>query len=1008
MLRLGIFALLLFPAALLAQQQYIFQHITVDDGLLSNPKVLTFQDDEGFYWFCSENGIQRFDGKNFITYKYSYHDTKGLAGDWANKLIEDKEKNIWIICEEGLLIYKRKERALSRLYMSDAPDSNISNICCIGKDGNGEIWILTSQNIFRYDYKTHKPLLIQKLGTNSMHAVYDSKKNGFWIILEKPPHAFLYFDCYSKKASSPLPSSIVGLFGYYNPVSLFEIDLNSNLWISNYLGDLCKYDVNTREVTYYSILHNRHNGKINLPNAATRDCLDDGKTIWFTSDNFAGLLKYDKKTELFSTLENENGAEYGLHYQNEAYTLFGDREGNIWINTDMGMNIFNPTQQQFKYLNNRTDSSGAPFSTDVTSFFESSKKEIWVSTWGAGVFRYDSNYHLLHNYSHKKNDPFSLGEPLSKAWCFGEDSAGQIWTGCQYAMLSVLDPSSGKFRNRYIPEFEKKTILFMVKDQKNNMWFALLSGFLAKWDAVSKKMLVFKNLYGDSAKNIHAIDGLFADGKNIWVAAGDDKLDRFDQDKNMVVQTAIFQHHITLFSMLTHSDIIGGTLNQGFFLYNIPTKSTRYITTENGLSSNNVYGALADHDNNAWIVTNESIERLNLNTGNITKFGIEDGIKDHVFERALYRLQNGTILVATNSGVIYFNPDSIRTVAPPPDVTLTMLRIAQKDISVDSTMQFDQLTLAHHDNSITIKFASLSFTGRKNIKYYYQLEGADRDWISAGQDPSVTYANLVPGRYTFKVKAQNRDGIESRRMTSLIIVITPPWWKAWWAYLLWFAIALLIFFAILDYRKRSRLELSQIRQKIATDLHDDIGSTLNSISVYSEIAGKQLQTNTENAREILLKMGVASRNMIDNMNDIVWAINPKNDQLENILQRMQYFAGELLSGKNILLQFTTDEKVKNIKLPMEKRKNFYLIFKEAINNAYKYSEAKTVTVHISQHANEMTMSIEDDGSGFEIAQKAFGGNGLRNMQTRAHEIGAHLNISSFQNRGTAIYLRMSI
>ena len=159
---------------------------------------------------------------------------------------------------------------------------------------------------------------------------------------------------------------------------------------------------------------------------------------------------------------------------------------------------------------------------------------------------------------------------------------------------------------------------------------------------------------------------------------------------------------------------------------------------------------------------------------------------------------------------------------------------------------------------------------------------------------------------------------------------------------------------------------------------------------------------------ILDKIGEASRNMIDVMNDIVWAVHPKNDQFENVLQRMQYFAGELLSGKNILLQFETDERSKNIKLPMEKRKNFYLIFKEAVTNAYKYSGSRTLHVKIYIYKNILCMTVGDEGEGFGTTKTSLAGNGLKNMQQRAEEINAYLNITSSLQKGTMVELKMPL
>jgi len=265
---------------------------------------------------------------------------------------------------------------------------------------------------------------------------------------------------------------------------------------------------------------------------------------------------------------------------------------------------------------------------------------------------------------------------------------------------------------------------------------------------------------------------------------------------------------------------------------------------------------------------------------------------------------------------------------------------------------------------------------------------------------------LLPVIIFFKVTSQNADGIKSTQITMLGFTILPPWWKTRWAYLLWLIILSGILYAVYSYRKRSRQALSNVRQRIATDLHDDIGSTLNSISVYSEIAGRQLETSPKNAKSLLEKMGSSSRNMIDTMNDIVWAVNPKNDYFENILQRMQYFAGELLSGKNILLQFNVNASVKNLKLPMAKRKNFYLIFKEAINNIYKHSDCKTVNVSIAQQGQNIIMIITDNGRGFDITSQTSGGNGLNNMQSRAKEIGAQLKITSWVMKGTRTELKV--
>jgi signal transduction histidine kinase len=244
------------------------------------------------------------------------------------------------------------------------------------------------------------------------------------------------------------------------------------------------------------------------------------------------------------------------------------------------------------------------------------------------------------------------------------------------------------------------------------------------------------------------------------------------------------------------------------------------------------------------------------------------------------------------------------------------------------------------------------------------------------------------------------------------IIIKPHFYET-----VFFYISVILFFMLLGgliffifYRVRlQRILLAQrIRNKIASDLHDDIGSSLNSISVYSEIVKRSLKEADPKTMRAVESMGSTSRQMIDNMSDIVWAINQKNDDFEQILQRMKHFAGELLAEKHMVLQFNYDERVKKIKLPMEKRKSFYLIYKEAINNAYKYSEAKNVDVQLQLTNNELKMTISDDGKGFNDVKTGLGGNGLKSMKARADEVKAKLDIKSGAGKGTQVYLNLHV
>jgi ligand-binding sensor domain-containing protein/two-component sensor histidine kinase len=1005
--------ILFLPLYSFAQNNFVFQHLTVEDGLLSNSRVNSFQDAEGFYWFSTFNGIQRFDGKNFISFTYNDNGTKNTSGEWVGKPTEDKEKNIWIINEEGINVYQRKHGGFTRLYVSDAEDSNTNNVCNILKDDQNKIWIITHKNIFQYDDKSGKAVLFSNILDTAragiVAAIYDRKKNDFLLLISRNGfYDIASFDYRKNKISYVANPALKELLHNYKTIAFFKLDESSNLWISDYWGTLFKYNTITNELSHYSISQENGKEKNRLNYAEVYDFLDDNNgTIWFGGEN-TGLLKYDKNADSFTNIKYQSTSEYGLHYDQAIFSFFKDREGNIWIDTDLGMNIFNPHLQQFKYLNQNTEQPPTHLAANITSIFESSKKDIWVSTWGNGVFKYDSNFVFQKNYVYDSTNASSFGEPLNRAWTFGEDDKGKIWIGSQYGMVSILDPATGKFFNNTIPEFEHSTIMHIAEDKENNFWFGLYNGNIGKWNYASDKIAVYKDLYGINFKEPTVIDGLLADKDNgIWVGTSLYGLNRFNESKKIMDERALISQHVFSLSSISDSVIAGGTSGKGFFLFNKVSKTAKFYNTTNGLSSNIVFGCMPDNSHTIWVFASNGIERLNLKNESISHYNLNDGIKDHVFLRAFCKLKTGIFMATANSGIIYFNPDSITIKSSPPDVVITGFSADQQSFPVDSLLEYKTINLSYDKNVIAIQYASVSFIGRNTDQYFYQLDGIDRKWVSAGTARSVTYASLAPGNYTFKIKSQNADGIESAHITLLNFTIHPPWWQTWWAYLLWVILLCIAGYAVYKYRKRSSRALSNMRQRIATDLHDDIGSTLNSISVFSEIAGSQLETNQENAKSLLEKMGSASRNMIDTMNDIVWAVNPKNDYFENVLQRMQYFAGELLSGKNILLRFEVDANIKNIKLPMAKRKDFYLIFKEAINNTYKYADCKTVRVSIALEAQNIVMRIADDGVGFE-ENKSMGGNGLKNMETRAKEISAQLNITSSAMKGTEVELRMPV
>jgi two-component sensor histidine kinase len=299
--------------------------------------------------------------------------------------------------------------------------------------------------------------------------------------------------------------------------------------------------------------------------------------------------------------------------------------------------------------------------------------------------------------------------------------------------------------------------------------------------------------------------------------------------------------------------------------------------------------------------------------------------------------------------------------------------------------------LNYNENFFSVEYAAPGYQAGYPVQYAHKLEGIDDDWVEDGRQVAVNYTNLDAGSYEFKVRATVKPGSWGDAHSSIRIFIAPPWWNTWWFYLSVAIFLALIVYGIYRYRINELLNRQAIRNKIAQDLHDNVGSTLSSISVYSQVAKiYQQQQKMEPLQDTLEKISATSSEMISEMNDIVWAINPRNDNMATILQRMESFARPLLASQGVKFHFSYDLSVQHQHLEMTKRKNFYLIFKEAVNNAMKYAACKNLWVEIRLHHHRLMLTVKDDGMGFDPkkikTQHTLSGNGVRNMEMRAKEM----------------------
>jgi signal transduction histidine kinase len=336
-------------------------------------------------------------------------------------------------------------------------------------------------------------------------------------------------------------------------------------------------------------------------------------------------------------------------------------------------------------------------------------------------------------------------------------------------------------------------------------------------------------------------------------------------------------------------------------------------------------------------------------------------------------------------------------------------------VSLDTAISEKKLiTLSYAENVFSFEFAALNFTNAGKNQYAYKLEGFDHEWTYCGTRRYATYTNLDGGSYVFKVRGSNNDGVWNEVGASITVVITPPFWKRWWFTALFWVTVAVAFGGTIRYLEKGKLKrrierleqqqaLEQERLRISRDMHDEVGATLTQISILSELAGKDGGESGDPAVHVK-RISEKSREVIDNIGEIIWAINPKNDQLDNLVAYLRQYALQYFSSSHVACHFEAPDDLPALSMSAQARRNIFLVCKESMHNVMKHSGAAEFTLTLRQSQGRLEILMKDDGRGFSTENLSGLGNGLSNMKRRMEEIGGTLTIDSRPGQGTCVRL----
>lgn len=1018
---LTLIILILLSYATKGQQGFAFTRITTDDGsgLASNVVSSLYQDEKGYIWVGTDNGLQRFDGSKFIQFrstkpgsdqlhyatvsqiipadsgrlilafaskrefgifdpstfiykKLPLHSKEPIPARAEFRLWKDSKGDIYCnILQYGILHYSKKQKAFIDESPFSLPTGWILSLDGMYEDKVREqYWFACDKGICIYDrasrqtwYKDYNPNSIAILNdprlSDQLTQIYIDKQRRTWVfgwpLWGNGGQYKFCFDSTGKflaKDTAGLNQGTVGFTDYNN---FFETK-QGDLWIYG-LGVLFNYDNNTNR--FYNNKSDKENDNINI--------------------------------------------DYEVIYQ-----VLEDRDGTIWFASDKGLYSTSVGGGDFNVVNIMFNKKEP---TSITDILELPNGDIWLTSWGNGIRSINKFFQKTENYVYDHKPPSTWKNAYAGAayltWSISRQAAtGNIWIGCNSGVIMVHNPVKRTTEYLHPPVFNNSTVRFIVEDSKGNMWFGTQGGRLIQYS--NGEFVVMQDI-GTIIYKVY-----FDSQGWIWLATHEKGLYAINPANGNILQhytndggpKSLYSNTGNDIEQLNDSIIVlgAGALN----FVNKRNGRVSILGFEDGLPSNTVRRLRKDQKGFLWIITSNGLCRYNPNNNRITPYGRKDGIVLAEQTTAADFVTSGNhIIFGGGNSLVMFDPGVFTSTQPPSGVTITDFKISNEYLPVDSLLRSQHIKLQHDQNAVSIYYASLSYKQRDKLTYYYKLEGIDKDWIRADRSYYVNYSSLPPGTYTFKIYCENIEGIRCVKTTELVIHIKAPFWRSWWFLSsLLFVVALLIY-AVHDLRVNRILAVEKLRNRVARDLHDDMGSTLSTINILSSMAKTKMSVDPIRTTEYLSKISDNSQRMMEAMDDIVWSIKPSNDSMHKIAARMREFATEVLEAKDIELDFKVDEDVFEVKLNMEARRDFFLIFKEAVNNAAKYSKANVVQVHVIMQSKKLQLTVKDDGIGFKVGD-ADGGNGLGNMQKRADHINGLVTIKSKEGEGATITLAIPI
>ncbi|MFM9983722.1 MAG: triple tyrosine motif-containing protein [Flavobacteriales bacterium] len=987
-------------------------------GLSQDVCRSVIKDSDGFIWVTTQNGLNRYDGHHSIVFKNNPGDSTSIYGNDVMALCEDGKRNIWISGANFLSRYSMDEHRFYNysIKLKNPTSYNGFYVKRFFLDRDQRLWLCTIKSglvLYKPESDDFEYFLpdneVQNAGINTISDMAQDKQGNYWASSNM---GLLQFDPRQKKFSQIQSNGDTGGNRTSSgSISLFVGDSNM-VWYGTWGEGLHSYNSGNgkTEVFKYS-----ENLPFNISNIVFAIAQRDAHSLWLCTEK--GLMSFDLGSHSFQLIQHETDNPNSL-WGGELQNIYIDNEGLLWFAGNHGIEIIDPLQQRFKAL--PADKSPGIYNLQWNIHTK--------SIVGTSLY-YNRSLWMINPLTGQSNQyPIpEADETMRETGGLYNLKDGHILIGMIRKNPFIFNTDTRKFdqiklTNLLGVDENMLDIRSAVQDKAGNVWMSNRKGGIVLWKPFENSAKIFGSHEERISGEVNLVThDVLISGTDIFGFAPTVGFMRISAEDER-----------TVFLPFTN-DILKRALHavcdsDGHFWLTTPSYGLVECTVSDSLRIVNIYrdnlpdtdidGVYIDDDDCLWINGASGLICFDIKTKTAQLYNEKDGLYPYTSDFTLTQGPDDQFFYLTTNGVGVFSKKDLMQPAKYYRTVLSEFFSDDLPLFPESELyKISSILLQPNQNDISFSFSALCHSGSEKLEFAYKLQGFDEDWHFIGRNHNGGYTNLPHGKYTLFLNSKYSGTPWPDNFTRIEIVLKPHYYQTWWfrGLIMALAVALIIVVIRTHFQNKLRqanLELEKqksiqnIRTRISRDIHDEIGAGLTKISLLSKQAEKSLG-NQEPVNDQIRRINSASRQLVQNLGEIVWTINPNNDTLMDLLSYLRRYVNEMAESSGILFTIQLPEinpEIQSVNVHPEVKRNLLLIIKESLNNAMKHSAASKIDVNLVYSKGVLSTTLTDNGKGFVLNENETVGNGLRNMRKRAEDIGSKLEITTNQQQGTSVHL----